>query len=540
MKNVLSIGGFYHDLNAAIYADGRFYLFEEERFSRIKHHPLLGARETTLACVDKCLEAAGLTLDDIDAVVMSDAVDNAAKAYVKSKFAHLPVTDVPHHLCHAACGFYTQPDDTASVLVLDAFGDNKSGGLYIGNGSTLEPFEEFSLDNSIGILFLQATYHIGLGKFGSEGKTQGLASYGQPAFFEEFKNLISVDNGKLKIDPKLFGEYDFQHGELYAGQALFYNSYFEQLFTRRLKDDKIEQVHMDFARSIQDVLNDVSVNLLKSASAQLRAADAGATAPRNIFSGGCAQNSTTNDYITERLGNCYVPPSASDRGNSLGALLYFLNHIEGASIRIDHPVFSPISYSMYDEAKNRPGLKVHKITPEQRTDIFCEKIENGDIVVRCIGGSELGARALGNRSICANPRTEGMRDFINDKVKHREWFRPFAPSIIADSHEQMFDRAGDTFYMTQTVPVKARDKIKEAVHVDGTARVQIVSDQTNPAFYHDLKKLEQSDGIGCVINTSFNDNGEPIVESPKDALNSFAKMDVKYMLGDDCFVEKAE
>lgn len=531
MKNVLSLGGFYHDLNAAIYANGEVYLFEEERFSRIKHHPLLGAQETTLNCVEKCLEVTGLTIDDIETVVLSDAVDTTAKAYIKKKFSGISQVDVPHHICHAAAGFYTQPQTQANILVLDAFGDDKSGGLYAGSGNKIEPVSEFSLDNSIGILFLQATYHLGLGKFGSEGKTQGLASYGEPIFFEEMMNAIRTDNGNLKIDPSLFGDYDFQHGELYATQALFYNSYFEKLFTRRLKEDTMEQVHMDFACSIQDVLNEVSVGLLRATADQMKSS-------KNIFAGGCAQNSTTNDFITDKLGNCYVPPSASDRGNSLGALLYYLNHIEGGNLRIDHPVFSPLKYSLYEAAKDRPDLKVQKITADDRPEIFCEKISNGDIVVRCLGGSELGARALGNRSICANPRTEGMRDFINDKVKHREWFRPFAPSIIADTHETMFDRADDTFYMTKTVPVKERDKIKEAVHVDGTARVQIVADDTNPIFYQDLKSLEQTDHVGCVINTSFNDNGEPIVETPTDALNSFAKMQVKYLLGDDCLVEK--
>jgi len=531
MKKVLSIGGFYHDLNASIYADGEVYLFEEERFSRIKHHPLMGARETTLHCVERCLQAVGCGLSEIEAVVLSDAVDTAAKSYIRRKFSALPIFDVPHHLCHAAAGYYTQPEREAKILVLDAFGDDKSGGLYQGSGNKIEPVEEFSLDNSIGILFLQSTYHLGLGKFGSEGKTQGLASYGQPVYFDRMMEQIRLDGGRLEIGRDLFGDYDFQHGELYASQALFYNSCFENLFTRRLKEDPIRQEHMDFARSIQDLLNEVSVGLLGSVSHSM-------TGEKIVFAGGCAQNSTTNDFITEKLGNCYVPPSASDRGNSLGALLYFLNHMQNGDVRIAHPVFSPVRYSLYEAARHRPGLKVQTITPEERTEIFCEKIENGDIVVRCLQGSELGARALGNRSICANPRIDGMRDFINAKVKHREWFRPFAPSIIADSHAEMFERADDTFYMTKTVPVKAREKITEAVHVDGTARVQIVTAASNADFYTDLKALAAGDGVGCVINTSFNDNGEPIVETPRDALDSFAKMEVRYMLGDDCLVEK--
>ena len=532
MEVILGIGGFFHDFNAGlITVDDREQVMvcaaEEERYSRNKHHKIMGAEQSSIACIEKCLDDAELRPQDVTQLVFSDLEKHPLKAFLTGLFPQAQVTDVHHHLCHAAAAFHSSAADDAAILCLDGFGDDKSGLLAHGRGNKIEALDYLDIADSIGLEFLRVTYQIGLGSFGAEGKTQGLAAYGEPRFYDDYMNEITLhDSGLISLSERLRNMAGYLEGEHYIEDKSLFNDFIPQRISRRFEGEPLLQEHMDMAASIQEVLNAVALHC--AAKLQQRT-----HSPNLVLTGGVALNSTMNGILL----NCglyekvYAHPSASDRGNGLGAALYFLTHKLGVNSPLDEPIIyggNGFEHDAIEAALRQLGVDYRPV--DDPASEAASLIAQNKIVGWFQGRSELGARALGNRSILASPGHAENKDILNARVKHREYFRPFAPSILSEYAPEYFvmDADGDEHYqplshMTMTVDVAAskRSEIPAVTHVDGTARIQSMKRENNPDYYQLIEHVHRLTGTPVVINTSFNDNNEPIVESPEDAVRCF-------------------
>lgn len=528
---ILGVGGFQHDFNAAaINTDtGEISAFEEERFSRIKHHPILGKESSSIDSLNYVLKQVGGTPNAVKFIVFSDVQVHPLNRYLMQAFPAAVAFHVEHHVCHAAAAYYCSGFDDAAILSLDGFGDLKGGMLAHGAGRNLRVISNIEMENSIGLEYLRVTYQLGLGSYGSEGKTQGLAPFGHPVFENDYFGEIELaTDGRIVLSNRLKRMKEYIDGEHYIEERSLFNDFIAEHITRRFKHEEIEQQHMDMASSIQEVLNKVALH-----SAQYLKK---ATASKNlVLAGGVSQNSSMNGYILKSkvFENVYSHPSSSDRGNALGAALYFANEYLGQKMQRSGPlVYAGPEYSDDQIRFAIESRKLRYDVLDEPTVEVAKLIANGAIVGWFQGRSELGARALGNRSILADPRKKENIDIINAKVKHREWFRPFAPSVLVEHAEQWFETDRPLPYMQFTVPVleERRSTVPAITHVDGSARVQTVSKDFNP-LYHDLiTQFHTLTGVPLLLNTSFNDAGDPIVESPGDAIDCLLKTDL------DCIV----
>lgn len=530
MATILGIGGFFHDFNASLVDvdkdnNVKVYVGEEERYSRKKHHPIAGAPESSILSIQKCLKEADKTPEDVTHLVFSDLETHPLNNYLTRLFPNASVHRVPHHVCHAAAAYFSSGLKDAAILCLDGFGDGKSGLLAHGKGNKIEEVNYLSLEDSIGLEYLRVTYQIGLGSFGAEGKTQGLAAYGEPKFYEDYMNEIDLKNGGLfALSNRLKNMEGYLAGEHYIETKSLFNDFIMAKVNRRFKHEPIAQEHMDMAASIQQVLNEVALHSAKALKEKTGA-------PNLVVTGGVALNSTMNGVLmhSHLYHEVYAHPSASDRGNGLGAALYYLSHELGIESPLDAPIVyggREFSNPEIEEALKQAGIAYKPVEDPSRE--AAQMVADNKIVGWFQGKSEMGARALGNRSILANPRYADNKDVINEKVKHREYFRPFAPAILAERAQEYFMTPQDLPYMTMTVDVleEKRKEIPAVTHEDGTARIQTVRREQNPKYYDVIEAFGKLSGTPVVINTSFNDNDEPIVESPTDAIRCFLKTDM--------------
>ena len=524
---ILGIGGFFHDFNAAALntETGAISTFEEERFSRIKHHPILGASESSIDSILYVLDQVGGTLDTVKFVIFSDIQHHPISNFLLQKLRFATAYHIDHHLCHAAAAYYSSGYTDAAILSLDGFGDLKGGLLAYGNGQTIENLKSIGMEDSIGMEFLRVTYQIGLGSYGAEGKTQGLAPYGKPRYYDDYMKEIQLhENGSFSLSAKLKRLQEYIEGEHYLEEKSLFNDFIAEKIVRRFSHEPITQDHMDMASSIQKVLNEVALHCVKSLKH--------ITSSKNlVLTGGVAQNSSMNGHLlqSEIFNNVYAHPSSSDRGTALGAVLYFANMYLGRNTMLKGPmIYAGPEYSDSEIANqlNICGLK-YKILNEPEKEA-AKMIAQGEIVGWFQGRSEVGARALGNRSILGDPRKKDNIDIINTKVKHREWFRPFAPSVLEPLAEEWFELDRPLPHMQFTVNVRGdkRDLVPAITHVDGSARVQTVSREFNPTYFNLISEFHHLTGVPMLIDTSFNDAGDPIVESPRDAIDCLLKTDL--------------
>ncbi len=527
---VLGIGGFMHDYNCCLIdcEKQRIAMCEAERLSRSKHHVIKDG-EDLLAPIKKCCDDLKRRIRDIDVVVFGHTDPFVCKEWFKKEFAGKEFVEVDHHLCHAAAAFFSSSYESASVVSVDGFGDGSSGLLASGSGNRLEEIERLSEVDSIGLEYLRATVHLGLGGYGSEGKTQGLAPYGEPTIFEDYMNEIEIlPQGNLTLSPRLRleGSRLAEEGG-YLNSQLLHNAFLNSYSPRRINPEPITDVHMNLAASIQKVLEHVVTELCLITKKRTHVNDL-------VLSGGVTMNSSLNGHLLKSgaFDHIYALPMASDRGTGLGAALYHIHQNLGIPrfFTLDH-VYYGDSFSDKDAIK---AMKKRGLRYAKSNDIVGEAAQalvQGKIIGWFQDRSECGARALGHRSIVADPRQADMKDIINDKVKHREWFRPFAPSVLSDKAAEYFSYQpgiADLSYMTFTVPAsqKAAETVPATVHVDKTARIQTVDPDRNPMYANLIERFADETGIPVVLNTSFNDKGEPIVESPDDAVNTFLKTDM--------------
>ncbi|MFD2091517.1 carbamoyltransferase family protein [Blastococcus deserti] len=555
MTAVLGVNCFSHDTSACLLVDGAVVAIgEQERFNRDAH-----TKAFPDAAIEFCLRQAGLSARDLTAVAfahdpridfMRGAADAVARVAPKRLGAQAytdvrlvsrerrfrrrwgyggQIVHVGHHDAHAASAFFSSPFDQAAVLTLDRGGDFLSTTMQLGQGNRLRRLKEVRNPHSLGELYSAFTWLLGFRPNADEGKVMGLSSYGRDTYVEDFRDLVRLlDDGRFRVDLKWFG-YQRERG-------WFSRSGDERFGPRRAPESDISARHEDLAHAIQHLVEDAGVHIARSIQR--------ATGLRRLcLAGGVALNSVMNARILAEAGfdEIFIQPAASDAGNALGAAAHVWHQGLGErrAWHMAHPFWGP-SYTDEEMARalEARGLSFRKVADPERE--AAARIADGKVVGWFQGRAEIGPRALGARSILADPRHPEMKDIVNARVKRREAFRPFAPSVLDERGAEYFDHYSTNPFMLLVLPVRKdkRDVIPAVTHVDGTGRLQSVTREFNPAYHRLITEFERLTGVPVVLNTSFNLRGEPIVNSPDDAVADYLRSGMEALLLGRCLVEK--
>ena len=534
---------------AALVQDGRVVsAAEEERFVRIKQAPRMPAIHSARFCLDH----SGIDGNDVDIIAIgwkppfeytrrqfithlrhrewrdallsfpSGAEYGIQQYKLKRELEDLdpglrgkPWVFVDHHLAHAASTFRTSGFDKAIVLTVDGNGEDQSGLSAIGLDGGLDIIERRSIANSLGVLYGNTTQLLGFTRHLDEGKVMGLAAYGTPRI--PIAGLHITDNG-------------------YSIARRYNRSGFWREFTdKRKPGDQIESVHKDIAASTQHQLELAGVALAQGMHARTNIR-------KFCLAGGVALNCDMNAHIHDLdfVDEIYIQPASHDAGTALGAALEVAaRHGEPSGFRMDHAYWGP-EYSARDIQSVLDEVKIPYTQPADIARTTAELLRDGALVGWFQGRMELGPRALGARSILAHPGKPEMKDRVNAEVKHREGWRPFAPSILEEEVASVVENPCAAPFMLLTFMVRPqwRDRLAAATHVDGTMRIQSVSAQTNARYHQMISHFHRLTGIPAVLNTSFNDRGEPIVMSPRDALRTFFSTGLEHLAIGDFLVSK--
>jgi carbamoyltransferase len=592
-KNILGLKVTSHDTGAALLSGGKIVAIAEERLTRIKHSPNIFPHLS----IDYCLGALNLTDMDI-ALVVIDQLHSAKRLPMEEifrketgdRFAHAAVQVINHHDAHAASAFFCSPFDEAAVLVYDSAGEefglplgvsaSETETIYYGKGNTLVEMHkslhtrlpytrQFLYTFGIGRLYESITNYLGFG-FYQEGKTMGLAPYGKPGTFSEApeENWWKEWRGQYLCNadirfPKtlanekalLFSRLRFGiKARLYRRLARFAErllgvdkergAFFERPLSfsrpRRSKDVKLpDEYYTNVAYAVQDVLETVVKGWARKAKSLTRA-------KYLCIAGGVGLNSVANKKILDECGfdDVWIQPGCSDTGIPLGCVLY------GYHVLLGKPRFWKMNHAyigrIYSDAEIEHAVSAHgkKISMRRSENVAQETarlLSDGKIIGWFQGGSEYGPRALGHRSILVDARGKQVKDILNSRVKHREGWRPFAASVLKEYVEDYFDvprEAGGNPFMLLVADVKKPERIPAVTHVDGTCRIQTVTREDNGVYYNLIRAFYELTDIPLVLNTSFNVAGEPIIETPEDALRCFLGTDMDYLVLGDYIVQK--
>ena len=539
--NILGLSAFYHESACCLLMDGQLVAAAaEERFSRIKHDP-----RAPVEAFRFCLEAGGLSIADLDAVAYYELPERklarqlwAGAPTGTSRQAGLPWLDpgavedrlrqrlgwdgtwlrFPHHLSHAASAFFFSGFEEAALLTVDGVGEWTTTGYGHAEGEEIELFEEVSFPHSLGLLYSTITAYLGFRVNGGEYKVMGLAPYGEPRFVDQICQLVGMGpDGQYALHLRYF---DFLRG------SRMYSPDLPRLFGRppRQPAAPIESFHHDVARSLQLVLEEI---LLEKAAWLHRR-----TGQENLcFAGGVALNCVANGRLRREgpFQRLFVPPSPGDAGACVGAAA--LAHVEltgrrPSHGRLEHDFLGPrFETEEVGEILDAAALPTKPLDDDALGDEVAQRLEAGQVVAFFDGAMEFGPRALGSRSLLADPRRADMRERLNRTVKKRETFRPFAPSVLLERASEFFDLDQPSPFMLETCPVLG-DALPAITHVDGSARPQTVDASVAPRYAAVLRAFERRTGCPVVVNTSFNVRGEPVVCTPVDALLCFATTDI--------------
>jgi carbamoyltransferase len=566
---ILGINAYHANASAAVLVDGRLAAaVEEERLNRVKYAAGLPAR-----AIQFCLDRVGAKLSDVDHIALPRdptarlgvklryalrmprfALDRARvmkrfagmREDLASAFAVAPETirarfhRVEHHTAHLASSFFVSPFDQAAVLSADGLGDFASSMWAAGEGPRMTPLGEVAFPHSLGMYYTALTQYLGFWKFGDEYKVMGLAAYGEPEFLNEFRRIVRADRPlSFRLGLRYFThqsqgpDMSWRDSGRTPQIGRIFSPYLEKrLGPARKPDEPLDQRHRNLAASLQAALEEVLVahwNALYKKTGQKTLCLAGGTA----FN--CVANGKIFDHTPfERV---FIQPAAGDAGLSLGAAFFVHHEIlkKPRHFVMEHaswgPSFSPeeVRASLGRFDPSREGVQIEDLGEPALLNATARHISEGKIVGWFQGATEWGPRALGNRSILADPRRPEMKDILNRRIKHREIFRPFAPSILEEATGEFFEKTHPSPFMTFAYSVRPekRTVIPAPTHVDGTARLQTVSSVASPLYWKLLRTVGELTGVPVVLNTSFNDN-EPIVCRPEEALECFRRtqMDV--------------
>ena len=575
MNTILGISAFYHDSAAAIVVNGHIVAAaQEERFTRVKHDPSFPTH-----AIEYCLQEAGLKLAQIDGIVFYDKpllkferlletfLANAPfgfktflqampvwlkeKLYLKQLLRRECLTfmddgatkqDLPdlffteHHQSHAASAFFPSPFSEATVVCLDGVGEWTTTSVWHGKNNQLIALEEIHFPHSLGLLYSAFTYYCGFKVNAGEYKLMGLAPYGKPVYADVIKaNLIDLKaDGSFALDMRYF---DFPVGDRMT------NKRFHALFDAEPYpfDSKPDQKCMDLAASIQVVIEEAVINIVRHAVEQTQCGNV-------CLAGGVALNCVANGKLREQsfVEHLWVQPAAGDAGGALGAaLMLYHAHAESSSSK---QLFDSMQGAYLGPEFNQEQIvnackewhvEYEIYEDEQLFNDVSGMLEQGDVVGWFQGRMEFGPRALGNRSILGDPRSPTMQRTMNLKIKQRESFRPFAPVVLEEDVDDWFTPAHTSPYMLSLATV-TNDALPAVTHVDGTARLQTVNKQSNTKFYTLIERFKQRTGVPVIINTSFNVRGEPPVCSPEHAIRGFLATDMDVLVMGNAVLQKRQ
>jgi len=594
VSNILGISAFYHDSAASILVDGKIIAAaQEERFTRKKHDA-----SYPFHAIEFVLDFAKIKLNEVDKIIFFEKpflkFERLLETYVafaprgfksfsmamplwlrdklfqkKMLFEELKRHDdsfkdtkkiyfSEHHLSHAASAFFPSPFEEAIVLTADGVGEWATTTVAIGKKNNLEIKKEIHFPHSLGLLYSAFTYYSGFKVNSGEYKLMGLAPYGAPIYVDKIKNnLIDIkEDGSFHLDQSYFN---------YATGLTMTNSKFDNLFGAKARDprcEKLTQFYMDIAASIQKVTEDIMIKLTKSLKEEFNISNL-------CLAGGVALNCVVNGKILKEkiFDNIWVQPAAGDAGGSLGAALAYW-HIEQDNPRkVDQNDSMQGSYlgpeysqKEIEKQLDEVGAKYEIFSDQELIDKTANDLSQEEVIGWFQGRMEFGPRALGARSILADPRSEYMQKKLNLKIKYRESFRPFAPSVLREDLLEWFNIDVDSPYMLMVSSIKKdkriemtedqkklfgidklnlkRSEIPAVTHVDYSARIQTVVEETNEKYYYLIRKFKEKTNCPIVINTSFNVRGEPIVNTPLEAFNCFMGTELDKLVIGNCYLDK--
>lgn len=553
---ILGISAFYHDAAAALLRDGEIIAAsEEERFTRKKHDHSFPKN-----AINFCLDFAGIEAKDLDYVVFYEKPFTKFERILSTAVATWPLGIMPflkampmwlneklwipqiiekelkykgkilfteHHLSHAASSFLLSPFEKAAILTIDGVGEWATAFKGYGEGMDIHITHEMKFPHSLGLLYSAFTAFLGFEVNEGEYKVMGLAPYGEPKYIDEIKKIIDIqEDGSIHLDMSYFA---------YHRSFKNFSRKFTNLFgPPRDPEAKMEEHYQNIAASIQEVTEEIIFKMAKKLHED--------TGLENLcLSGGVALNCTANGKLLREgpFKKIFIQPASGDAGGAIGAAAYVYNTVLKKEPRTKmHSIYLGPEFSDEEiEEYLKEAVKKHELTYEKvERNALLEKtakhLSEDKVIGWFQGRMEMGPRALGARSILANPSNPDMKDILNAKIKHRELFRPFAPSLLNDRKHDFFEISVESPYMLYTVPVKENKQkhLPAITHVNGTARIQTVTPEQNQLYYDLISEFEKIVGIPVIINTSFNVRGEPICCTPHDAFNCFMKTDMDVLV----------
>jgi carbamoyltransferase len=551
---ILGISAYYHDSAAALIKDGKVIAAaEEERFTRIKHD-----NSFPFNAIEFCLKYAGITINDVKYIAfyekpllkferilqtfvetypfsyapfwraIPDWITNklAIKSTIRKKLGYKgKILFVPHHEAHAASTFYPSPFNKAAILTVDGVGEWKTIGLYLGNGKDIIPLKEIHFPNSLGLLYSTFTSFLGFKVNEDEWKVMGLAAYGKPRYYDKFKKIVEInEDGSFSLNMKYFA---FRESfKMWSKEA-------EKLFGKpRKPDEKITKRHADIAASLQKITEEIYLKILNHLYSL--------TKVKNLcIAGGVALNAIANGkiYYQTKFKRVFIQGAAGDNGAALGAALFVYHYLlkKRRNFVQRHLYFGPkFSNEYIKNFLDRVGAKYEFLEDDELIQRVARLLAKNKVVGWFRGRMEFGPRALGARSILANPKPKWMKDRVNE-IKRREAFRPFAGSVLQEKVYEYFEVPEKNHYSPFMIfAFKVRkEKIKyinAITHADGTCRIQTVNLRDNGIYYKLIKEFYKITNIPVILNTSFNLKGEPIVCKPEEAYEDFIKTNMDYLV----------
>ena len=573
---ILGLNAYHADSSAAIFKDGiMIAAIEEERFRRIKHWAGFPSESISF-----CLKEAGVTLDMVNYIsigrdpkakfwnkvkyvlkgltkkntLIFDRIKNIGKVKslemefmehfgVQSSFFKDKIIHVEHHRAHLASAFFASPFDEAAILSIDGSGDFTTTMLAVGRGNQIEVLDSIDFPVSAGLFYTAFTQYLGFPHYGDEYKVMGLAPYGEPKYLEEIRKIVQFDDdGLFSWDSDYFenpNEMKLGYDDNIPSVSVLYSQKMIEIFgPARDPNDVLTQKHKDIATSVQRVCEELILHIL--CHLQKR------TGLKNVcIAGGVAQNSVANGKIIEYTAfeHLYIPSAGHDAGISMGSALYTYNHVLKQP-RVD-AVYNAYTGSRFTNEEIEMylisrGIEYERLDDDVLYDRITDKLIDSGVVGWFSGRAEFGPRALGGRSIIADPRNNQAKELLNLKIKRRESFRPFAPSILKEYVGEYFTKVEEVPFMEKVFPIKPEmySVIPAVTHVDGTGRLQTVDKAISPRYYALIDRFREKTGVPILLNTSFNEN-EPIVNTPAEALNCYLRTNMDMLVLENCIIVRS-
>ena len=565
--NIIGVNAYHGDSAACLIRDGKLVCaIEEERIRRIKHWAGFPSES-----IKWCLSYAKVCPSDVDHIAVSRnplsklvkkgfrvicsrpklsficgrASNYARIVDIKRTFEEsfgfkagslkAKIWQIEHHRSHLASAFFVSPFDCSALLSIDGFGDFVSTMTGFGKNSKIRVFSDIEFPDSLGIFYTALTQFLGFLNYGDEYKVMGLSAFGNPVYLDKMRKIVKLNNsGLFSLDTSYFMHKRSNVEMTWFSESpkigrLFSDKLISLLGEPRGEKEELDGHFQDIAASLQAMYEEVFFHILNHLYKKAKSENLS-------LSGGCAQNSLANGkiYSNTHFKNVYVPPAGHDAGGAIGAAFYLWNQILGnkRNFMMDSAYWGPgFSRDEIKGALYESGLQYEELEEEELFKKAVNEISSGKILGWFQGRTEWGPRALGNRSILVDPRRKEMKDVLNARIKKREWFRPFAPSILEERFTEWFDGIHPAPFMEKVYKIRPEKMglIPAVTHVDGTARLQTVGLAANTKYYKLIQAFEEQTGVPILLNTSFNEN-EPIVNTPYDAINCFKKVGMDMLI----------